>query len=202
MNMLLIHVGCLATIVNSDMIPFRKRGIYQVMQNAVAGFGTICGAIFGGFIADHIGWRWCFYLQVPVSTLAPVLGALVLRDLQEGFEMDTFFSQSTWSKVDISGAPLLVTGISLQLVSLTLGGNEVPRDSPWVISCLVAGVALSRFLQLWRLRWGRFHSTFWDGQRETSNSYSDCKQLRGVSSLCGMWYPPAACASQDDIRRS
>jgi MFS family permease len=56
MNMLLIHVGCLATIVNSDMIPFRKRGIYQAMQNTVAGFGAISGASFGGFIVDHIGW--------------------------------------------------------------------------------------------------------------------------------------------------
>lgn len=52
----------MATIVNSDMIPFRKRGMYQAMQNGIFGFGAICGASFGGSIADTIGWRWCFIL--------------------------------------------------------------------------------------------------------------------------------------------
>jgi MFS family permease len=124
------------------MIPFRKRGIYQAMQNAIAGFGAICGASFGGSIADYIGWRWCFYLQVPVSIFALGLGALVVRDPQGGFEIDTSFSHSVLGKVDISGALLLVTGISLQLIGLSLGGNELPWNSLWVIGCLVASVVL------------------------------------------------------------
>jgi MFS family permease len=124
------------------MIPFRKRGIYQAMQNAVAGFGAICGASFGGTIADYIGWRWCFHLQVPVSVLALVLGALVLRDPQGGFDIDTPFLHSILVKVDISGALLLVTSISLQLVGLSLGGNELPWGSPWVVGCLITSVVL------------------------------------------------------------
>jgi MFS family permease len=124
------------------MIPFRKRGIYQAMQNAVFGFGSICGASFGGSIADYIGWRWCFYLQVPVSMLAFVLGAIVLRDPEGCFDFDISFSLSGSGRVDILGAILLVTSISLQLVGLSLGGNELPWDSPWVISCLIASVIL------------------------------------------------------------
>jgi MFS family permease len=38
------------------MIPFRKRGMYQALQNSMFGFGAICGASFGGAIADSIGW--------------------------------------------------------------------------------------------------------------------------------------------------
>src|ERR1700760_2052917 len=106
------------------MIPFRKRGIYQAMQNAVFGFGSICGASFGGTIADFIGWRWCFYLQVPVSIIALVLGAIVLRDPQGGFE-DSSHNGSGMGRVDMLGAVLLVTSISLQLVGLSLGGNEL-----------------------------------------------------------------------------
>jgi MFS family permease len=124
------------------MIPFQKRGIYQAMQNAILGFGSICGASFGGSIADYIGWRWCFYLQVPVSVFALVLGARVLRDPQGGFDFDTSFSRSGLGKVDILGAVLLVTSISLQLVGLSLGGNELPWDSPWVISSLIVSVIL------------------------------------------------------------
>jgi MFS family permease len=52
----IVLTRCQATIVNSDMIPFRKRGMYQALQNSMFGFGAICGASFGGSIADSIGW--------------------------------------------------------------------------------------------------------------------------------------------------
>ncbi|KAF2727084.1 MFS general substrate transporter [Polyplosphaeria fusca] len=126
----------MATIVNSDMIPFRRRGMYQALQNGVFGFGAIAGASFGGSIADSIGWRWCFLLQVPISAMALVLGYLVVKNPLE--------LHPTWkeirAKVDFSGSFLLVTGVSIQLVGLSLGGNELPWGHPWVITSLIGSV--------------------------------------------------------------
>ncbi|OHE97931.1 major facilitator superfamily transporter [Colletotrichum orchidophilum] len=132
----------MATIVNSDMIPFRKRGMYQALQNGMFGFGAVAGASFGGSIADHIGWRWCFLLQVPISIVALVLGALVIRNPEGGFDIDTSDVRAIWSRVDVSGALLLVVAISMQLVGLSLGGNELPWGSPIVIGTLVGSVLL------------------------------------------------------------
>src|SRR5689334_14194019 len=101
------------------MIPFRKRGMYQALQNGMFGFGAICGASFGGSIADSIGWRWCFLLQVPISALALVVGALVVKNPEGGFEIGQGF-RAIWTKVDFTGALLLVTAISVQLVGLSL----------------------------------------------------------------------------------
>ncbi|UNI22496.1 hypothetical protein JDV02_008381 [Purpureocillium takamizusanense] len=131
----------MATIVNSDMIPFRKRGMYQAMQNGIFGFGAIAGASFGGTIADHIGWRWCFLLQVPISVMAFVVGWLVLRNQSGGLSLDDGLG-AAWKRVDVSGALLLVAAISIQLVGLSLGGNELPWTSPWVIGSLVGSLAL------------------------------------------------------------
>ncbi|KAK4093087.1 hypothetical protein Purlil1_2244 [Purpureocillium lilacinum] len=131
----------MATIVNSDMIPFRKRGMYQAMQNGIFGFGAIAGASFGGTIADHIGWRWCFLLQVPVSVMAFVVGWLVLKNQSGGFSLNDGLG-AAWKRVDVSGALLLVAAISIQLVGLSLGGNELPWTSPWVIGSLVGSVML------------------------------------------------------------
>ncbi|KAH6626621.1 major facilitator superfamily domain-containing protein [Chaetomium sp. MPI-SDFR-AT-0129] len=131
----------MATIVNSDMIPFRKRGMYQALQNGMFGFGAICGASFGGTIADTIGWRWCFNLQVPISAFALIVGALVINNPEGGFELGQSF-RDTWARVDFTGAFLLVISISLQLVGLSLGGNELPWSSPWVIGSLVVSAAL------------------------------------------------------------
>lgn len=125
------------------MIPFRKRGMYQALQNGVFGFGAICGASFGGFIADGIGWRWCFLLQVPLSTFALGVGWLVVKNPPGGFSLGPGSGfQEIWERVDFSGAFLLVAAISIQLVGLSLGGNELPWGSPWVIGSLVVSFVL------------------------------------------------------------
>lgn len=126
------------------MIPFRKRGMYQAMQNGVVGFGAICGASFGGTIADFIGWRWCFLLQVPFSIFAFIAGYYVLGNQHQGIavtgEQGGF--AALWKRVDFSGALLLVTAVSTQLLGLSLGGNELPWSSPWVVGALAMSVVL------------------------------------------------------------
>ncbi|KAM3557589.1 hypothetical protein ARSEF4850_005013 [Beauveria asiatica] len=130
------------TIINSDLIPFRKRGMYQAMQNGIVGFGAICGAAFGGSIADTISWRWCFVAQVPCAMVALVFGAKVLTNppgivssVNDGLDL-------VWKRVDFRGAVLLVSAISLQLLGLSLGGNELPWSSPWVIGLVVTSIVL------------------------------------------------------------
>ncbi|CAF3463252.1 unnamed protein product [Fusarium graminearum] len=131
----------MATIVNSDMVPFRKRGMYQALQNGIYGFGAISGACFGGSIADHIGWRWCFLLQVPVSVAALIIGALVVSD-QTTYSVSESNLDTVWKRVDFTGSLLMVMAVSVQLLGLSLGGNELPWSSPWVIGCLVGSIAL------------------------------------------------------------
>ncbi|EGO60979.1 hypothetical protein NEUTE1DRAFT_76640 [Neurospora tetrasperma FGSC 2508] len=134
----------MATVVNSDMIPFRRRGMYQALQNGMFGFGAICGASFGGSVADGIGWRWCFLLQVPVSAFALAAGWMVIKDPVNGVlgEGEQRTWGLIWRKVDFTGAFLLVTAISIQLVGLSLGGNMLPWSSPWVVASLVSSTAM------------------------------------------------------------
>ncbi|KAH7067892.1 major facilitator superfamily domain-containing protein [Paraphoma chrysanthemicola] len=132
----------MATIVNSDMIPFKKRGMYQALQNSMFGFGAICGASFGGSIADNIGWRWCFLLQVPISVLALVVGYLVIHNPMELHPGNVTSWSTTRSKIDITGSLLLVTALSTQLTALSLGGNDLPWSSPLVLTPLILSIIL------------------------------------------------------------
>lgn len=137
----LTNLSWLATIINSDMIPFRKRGMYQAMQNGVVGFGAICGASFGGTVADYIGWRWCFLLQVPLSIFAFGAGYVVLKNQHRGISSEGGLG-ALWKRIDFSGALLLVSAVSIQLIGISLGGNELPWGSPWVIGALLMSLAL------------------------------------------------------------
>ncbi|KAK7970377.1 hypothetical protein PG988_009450 [Apiospora saccharicola] len=131
-----------ATIINSDMIPFQMKGMYQALQNGVTGFGYICGASLGGAITDTIGWRWCFILQVPISVFAFFVGWLAVEDPKVNLVTGSKTLKKTWHVVDFSGALLLVMAVSVRLVGLSLGGNELPWSSPWVIGALLGSLAL------------------------------------------------------------
>ncbi|KAK4150727.1 major facilitator superfamily domain-containing protein [Chaetomidium leptoderma] len=134
----------MATVINSDMIPFKQRGMYQAMQNVLVGFGAVLGASLGGVIAESIGWRWCFLLQVPVSVLALVVGYFVLENppcIVPVLDPKHPFL-SAMRRLDLSGAVVLVIGLVVQLLGLSLGGNDFRWDSAVVVGSLVGSVVL------------------------------------------------------------
>ena len=133
-----------ATVINSDMIPFQQRGMYQAMQNILHGFGSVLGASLGGTIAETIGWRWCFLSQVPVSLAALVVGYFVLEDPLHMVELTDPKRriQSALQCLDLSGAALLVVGLAVQLLGLSFGGNEYSWSSVPIVIALVTSSAL------------------------------------------------------------
>jgi MFS family permease len=137
----------MATIINSDMIPFKERGMYQACQNVLHGFGSICGASLGGLVADHIGWRWCFLCQVPISIFAFVVGHLVIKKTEVKVVQDEETpgspkSLSKWEQIDLLGAVLLVLGLSAQLAAMSMGGNNYPWSDSRVVFAMVLSVIL------------------------------------------------------------
>jgi Major Facilitator Superfamily len=129
-------------VINSDLIPLKNRGMYQAAQNVLHGFGAMCGASLGGAIAEAVGWRWCFLLQVPVSIFALVVGKLVIHLPDDANHVSSPGLTGIWHQVDILGALFLVLGLSSQLVGLSLGGNELPWGNPWIIISLVGSILL------------------------------------------------------------
>lgn len=128
------------------MIPLPKRGMYQAMQNILVGLGAVLGASLGGVVAECIGWRWCFLVQVPVSLAALVVGYKVLCGLSDTTLLLPVGSgggrlRHVLACLDLSGAAVLVLGLTLQLVGLGSGGNDFAWDSPVVIGALALSTA-------------------------------------------------------------
>ena len=128
--------------------------MYQAAQNVLHGLGAISGASMGGLITDLVGWRFCFLLQVPISAIALLVGSKFTPDqtvspqiVQSGLEagakdLGPSESMSKWKQIDLSGAVLLVTGLSIQLASLSMGGVELPWSHPVIVValCMAAGI--------------------------------------------------------------
>ncbi len=62
-------MGLTFTIIG-DLFAPAERGRYQGMFGAVFGLASIVGPLAGGFITDHMSWRWAFYVNAPLGILA------------------------------------------------------------------------------------------------------------------------------------
>ena len=63
----------ISTFVASDLVPLRKRGVWQGVGNIFYGSGAAVGAVFGGWINDRWDWRVVFLAQVPCTVVSGLL---------------------------------------------------------------------------------------------------------------------------------
>lgn len=121
----------ISTFVTSDLVPLRKRGVWQGIGNICYGAGGGLGGVFGGWINDTLGWRWAFLIQVPFVVVSCVLVALTLKVPVK--ESDT---AGKLKRVDFLGAVTLIMTLVTFLLGLNTGGNQVPWTHPLVLTTL------------------------------------------------------------------
>ncbi|KAI3343503.1 MFS multidrug transporter [Ustulina deusta] len=110
----------LVSILVTDLVSLRDRGVWQGYINIVFAAGMSAGAPIGGLFADNIGWRWAFIVQCPMALLA-FLSVYVVLSLPHA-------DHSHWSakllRIDFIGAFTLVSAVFLLLFGLDNGSNE------------------------------------------------------------------------------
>lgn len=126
--------------IASDLVPLRRRGIWQGFNNIWFGLGSGLGGVFGGWMNDSLGWRWAFIVLVPLTAISGTLvGVFVILPTKE---LDKAQTEEKWRRIDFPGAFALVSAIVILLVGLNAGGNTVPWFHPLVLVTLPLSAAL------------------------------------------------------------
>ncbi|MEU4669411.1 MFS transporter [Amycolatopsis sp. NPDC023774] len=123
----------LIQVVIAAMIAPRDRGRYSGYTGAVFAVATVSGPLIGGLIVDSpLGWRWCFWVCVPIAVIAfVVLGrTLHLPVLKRKV------------RIDWLGATLLVGGVALLLIWVSLAGSTFAWAS-WTSVAYVGGAVIA-----------------------------------------------------------
>jgi len=122
----------LAIAIIGDVVSPRERGRYQGYIGAVFAVASVAGPLVGGFLVDHLTWRWAFYVNLPVGVAALLVTSVAL---------DLPFRRSGHT-VDYLGAALLVAGVTSVLLVTVWGGDRYGWGSPTILGLAAMGVLL------------------------------------------------------------
>jgi EmrB/QacA subfamily drug resistance transporter len=123
----------LAMAAVGDLVAPRERGRYQGYIAATFAAATVLGPLVGGLLVEGPGWRWVFYVNLPVGVIA--LTGLRLR-LPAG---DT---DGPDRPLDVTGAALLAAATSAFMLTCVWGGDRYAWDSPTIVALIGTTLAL------------------------------------------------------------
>jgi len=122
----------LAQAIMADLVTPRERGRYIGYFVIVFAGSSVAGPLLGGLFVDHLSWRWVFYINVPLGTVALFVTARVLK----------LPKRHSTQSIDFVGAALIMAAASCILLGTSWGGNVHAWGSATIIGLLGAGFVL------------------------------------------------------------
>ncbi len=131
----------LSQTIIGDIIPPRQRGKYQGLMGAVFGVTSVAGPLAGGVVTDHLGWRWLFFITLPIGLIALVFIAKFLHVPHTPRK----------ARIDYPGIATLVVGLTSFLLAVSMGGSSWDWGSTESLALFaLAVVSLTAFIAIER----------------------------------------------------
>jgi EmrB/QacA subfamily drug resistance transporter len=122
----------IALAIIGDLFSPAERGKWQGLFVAVFGLSSIVGPTLGGWITDNLGWRWVFYVNMPVGIIAIITAGLVLPKVLNKRK----------HTIDYLGAVALVAGTVPLLLAFSWAGTQYDWGSWQIIGLFVFSVVI------------------------------------------------------------
>jgi EmrB/QacA subfamily drug resistance transporter len=120
------------TAIVTDAFPPHQRAMALGINQLAIVVGSVAGLVLGGLLTATVGWRWIFFVNVPIGIVAVTFGWWKLRDLA---------APDRDQPIDWLGNVLFAGGLSMVLVAATTGPLQVVQ--PGVAAALgIAGLGL------------------------------------------------------------
>src|SRR5262249_28048051 len=113
----------IAFAILGDVFTPAERGRWIGLMSGVFASASVIGPLIGGTLTDHADWRWVFYVNLPLGTVA-------LSGLPLGIPNNKPPEKST---LDYRGVVLLLASIVPLLLAFSWAGSRYDWLSPQVI---------------------------------------------------------------------
>ena len=122
--------------VVADLVPPRDLGRWIGYSGFLFAFATTAGPLFGGLFAQHLSWRWAFFVNVPLGVAAIVVVSRTLH----------MPSRRTEHRIDFGGAGLIMGAVTCLVLLTSWGGSRESWDSPLILGLGAAVVVFATLL--------------------------------------------------------
>jgi EmrB/QacA subfamily drug resistance transporter len=131
----LLVPGSLAIL--SSAFPPSARGKAIGTWSAFTSITAAAGPVLGGWLIDHLSWRWAFFLNVPLAAAVLAITAWKVPESRD---------EKAPSRIDWPGAVLATAGLG-GIVFALIESSELGWSNRWILAALLAGiVSLSLFV--------------------------------------------------------
>ncbi|MDH2416320.1 MFS transporter [Nocardioides sp. CER19] len=132
----------LSQAIIADIVPARQRGKYMGIMGAVFALSSVAGPLLGGFFTEGIGWRWAFWMNLPLGVLAIAAAVFFLHLPQH---------DRAKPRIDIAGIMLLAVASSALVLTSVWGGTTYAWDSAVILGLIALTLlAVLGFVQVER----------------------------------------------------
>lgn len=116
----------------ADVIPARERGKYMGIMGATFAVSSVAGPLLGGWFTEGPGWRWAFWMNLPLGILAMIATILFLHIPKRTYDQRP--------KIDYAGMMLMAVATASLVLALTWGGNTYAWSSVQVLGLFAVAV--------------------------------------------------------------
>ena len=136
-------------VILATVIPLHKRPVWTGTLMSTFAIASIVGPLIGGALTEHVSWRWCFYINLPIGGFTAAVVLVLCRIKRSATEEGSFVLKL--KKLDGVGFVLIAGSISMLLLVLQFGGTTFAWKSSQIIG-LFAGFAVVGILYIfWQL---------------------------------------------------
>lgn len=123
----------LSQAIIADVVPVKERAKYMGVMGAVFGVSSVLGPLLGGWFTESIGWRWAFWIKIPLGIAAVILAVIYLKLPKHEGKL----------RYDVWGTITMAIAVTSIILVASWGGVEYDWDSAVILTLIASSVVFS-----------------------------------------------------------